>query len=119
VTAVTVSGYRHRARLLAGAGGRWGTVKPAGPPADSSGVTTLQHAPDWKVTAGYRVMLALGWASLTMALGVAAAALMLGLASGWWVAGVLALVALGTTTFLPEPVPVDMIIGGRNHVGPR
>jgi hypothetical protein len=82
-------------------------------------VTTLQHAPDWKVTALYRVMLALGWASLAMALGTASAALMLGLASVWWIAGLLALVALGTTTFLPEPVPADMITGGRNQVGPR
>jgi hypothetical protein len=82
-------------------------------------VTTLEHAPDWKVTAAYRVMLVLGWASLAMALGVGAATLVLGVASGWWVAGVLAFVALVTTTFLPEPVPADMITGGRNRVDPR
>jgi hypothetical protein len=82
-------------------------------------VTTLQRAPDWKVTAGYRVMLALGWASLAMALGVAWAAFVLGIASVWWIAGLFAFAALGTTTFLPEPVPADMITGGRNQVGPR
>jgi ABC-type spermidine/putrescine transport system permease subunit I len=82
-------------------------------------VTTLHHAPDWKVTTGYRVMLAIGWAAVVLALYVAVVALVLGLPSAWWIAGALALTALGTVVFLPEPVPAEMIVGGRNHIDPR
>ena len=118
MTTATVPGHRGPGPWPALPSGRR-TVKRGRRDADSSGVTTLQHASDWKVTAGYRVMLAFGWASLALALGVAAAALVLGIPSVWWIAGLLALAALGTTTFLPEPVPADMITGGRNRLDPR
>jgi ABC-type spermidine/putrescine transport system permease subunit I len=82
-------------------------------------VTTVDHAPDWKVTVGYRVMLAVGWGSLILAAYVAVVAVVLGLPTAWWIAGGLALGAIGTVVFLPEPVPAEMIVGGRNHIDPR
>jgi ABC-type spermidine/putrescine transport system permease subunit I len=82
-------------------------------------VTTLHHAPDWKVTTGYRVLLVVGWSAFALALYVAVVALALGLPSAWWIAGALALTALGTVVFLPEPVPAEMIVGGRNRIDSR
>jgi ABC-type spermidine/putrescine transport system permease subunit I len=82
-------------------------------------VTTFERAQDWKVTAGYRIMLAFGWSALALAAYVAVVALVLGLPVAWWIAGGLALAAIVTVVFLPEPVPAEMIVGGRNRIDPR
>lgn len=94
-------------------------LNPGLPDADSGGVTVLPHTPDWKVTTGYRIMLAMGWSAFAFSLYVAVVAIVLGLAAAWWVAGGLALVAIATVAFLPEPVPAEMIVGGRNRIDPR
>lgn len=78
--------------------------------------TTVARAPDWKVTPGYRLLLVAGWGVLALALLGMAAALTLGVPGGWWMAAGLALLVLLLVTFLPEPVPTEMITGRRNHI---
>jgi hypothetical protein len=82
-------------------------------------VTVLDRAPDWKVTTGYRVMLAVGWSAFILALYLAVVAFVLSFAAVWWIAGGFAVLALVTSVMLPEPVPAEMITGGRNHIDGR
>ena len=82
-------------------------------------VTTLDRAPDWQVTAGDRIMLALGWGALVPALYVAVVASVLGLPGAWWLAGGLAAASITTVVFLPEPVPAEMITGSHNRIDPQ
>jgi hypothetical protein len=83
-------------------------------------VTTLDHAPpDWKVTTGYRILLAAGWAALLLACSGALLAVLLRVPVAWWLAVGSALLAIGAAAFLPEPVPAEMITGNRNHIASR
>ena len=79
-------------------------------------MTVLDRAPDWKVTTGYRVMLALGWSAFILAVYLAVVAAVLGFPTVWWIAGGFAVLALGTSAFLPEPVGSEIVTGGRNHI---
>ncbi len=76
----------------------------------------VERAPDWKVTAGYRLLLLAGWGTLALAVFGAALALALDAPGGWWMAAGLALLALLVTALLPEPIPTEMITGRRNHI---
>ena len=82
-------------------------------------MTVLDRAPDWKVTTGYRVMLAAGWSAFILAVYLGVVATVLGFPTVWWVAGGFAVLALITVAFLPEPVPAEMITGGRNRIDGR
>ncbi len=82
-------------------------------------MTVLQRAPDWKVTTGYRVMLVIGWSAFILAAYLAVVAAVLEFPAVWWIAGGFAVMALMTVTFLPEPVPAEMITGGRNQIDAR
>ena len=82
-------------------------------------MTVLEHVPDWKVTTGYRVMLAAGWSLFVLAAYLGVVATVLGLPAIWWIAGAFAVLALITVAFLPEPVPAEMITGGRNRIDGR
>ena len=74
---------------------------------------------DWKVTAGYRIVLRLGWAVMVFAVYLAGAAAVLDSSSVWWVVAGLAIGALGLVAILPEPVPRDQLVGRRNSVDTR
>ncbi len=82
-------------------------------------MTVLDRAPDWKVTTGYRVMLAVGWGAFMLAAYLAVVAAVLEFPEVWWVAGGFAAIALLTSALLPEPVPSKMITGARNHIDGR
>jgi hypothetical protein len=82
-------------------------------------VTTADFARDWKVTTGYRVLLKVAWVLVMMAITVAVLAAVDGVSAGWWAAAGLALLALIVGGLLPEPLPAEMITGGRNHVDCR
>jgi ABC-type spermidine/putrescine transport system permease subunit I len=82
-------------------------------------VTTADRAADWKVTAGYRFLLKLGWAVLALAAYGVVVALILGVPGAWWMAAGLAVLALLVVGFLPEPVPSEMITGRRTRIDTR
>ena len=82
-------------------------------------MTVLEHVPDWKVTTGYRVMLAAGWSLFILATYLGVVATVLGFPTIWWVAGAFAVLALIVVALLPEPVPAEMITGGRNRIDGR
>ncbi len=77
---------------------------------------TVARAPDWKVTAGYRLLLRAGWGVLALAVHGVVLALALGVLGAWWMAAGLALLALLVVALLPEPIPAEMITGRRNHI---
>jgi hypothetical protein len=77
---------------------------------------TVARAPDWKVTAGYRLLLRAGWGVLTLAAYGVVLGLAWGAAGAWWMAAGLALLAWLVAALLPEPVPTEMITGRRNHI---
>ena len=74
---------------------------------------------DWKVTAGYRIVLRLGWAVMVFAVYLAGAAAVLDSSSVWWMVAGLATGALGLVAVLPEPVPRDQLVGRRTSVDTR
>lgn len=77
---------------------------------------TVPRAPDWKVTAGYCLLLRAGWGVLALAVYGVVLALALGASGAWWMAAGLALLALLVVALLPEPVPTEMITGRRNRI---
>lgn len=77
---------------------------------------TATHAPDWKVTTGYRLLLRAGWGALALAVYGVVLAVGLGVARAWWMAAGLAAVALLVVMILPEPVPAEMITGRKNRI---
>jgi len=84
-------------------------------------MTTADHAEgrpltDWKVTTGYRVLIKVGWTAVGFALYGAAVAVVVGIDSAWWIAAGMAAFALLVGVFMPEPVPRELITGGRNHI---
>ena len=82
-------------------------------------MTVLDSTPDWKVTTGYRIMLAAGWSAFVLAAYLAVVASVLSFPVVWWVAGGFATLALAMSVLLPEPVPAEMITGSRNHIDGR
>ncbi len=78
--------------------------------------TSVQR--DWKVTTGYRIMLRIGWAAISMAIYFAAVAAVLDLMSVWWIVVGLAVGVMLLVSVLPEPVPRDLLIGPRTWVDP-
>ncbi len=77
---------------------------------------TATRALDWKVTTGYRWLLRAGWGALALAVYGVVLALALGAPEAWWMAAGLASLALLVVMVLPEPVPAEMITGGKNHI---
>ncbi|MBU1866087.1 MAG: hypothetical protein KKE89_06700 [Actinobacteria bacterium] len=71
---------------------------------------------DWKVTAGYRVLIKVGWAAIALALYGATVAVVVGIDSAWWITAGLSAFALLVGIFMPAPVPRELIIGGRNRI---
>ena len=87
-------------------------------------MTTADHLvgrppTDWKVTTGYRVLMKVGWLAIGLALYGAAVAVVVGIPEAWWVTFGMACVALIVSVVMPEPVPREMITGGRNHIDGR
>jgi len=82
-------------------------------------VTTVDHAPDWKVTTGYRILLRVAWVLAVSSILLAVVAALDGLAIGWWAAAGLAALALLLGAMLPEPLPAEMITGNHNHIDVR
>jgi len=87
-------------------------------------MTTADHlagrAPrDWKVTAGYRVLIKVGWVAVGFALYGAAVAVVVGIEEAWWMAAGMAGFALLVGVLMPAPVPRELITGGRNHIDAR
>jgi len=78
--------------------------------------TTATRTPDWKVTTGYRLLLRAGWGALALAVYGVVLALALGAPEAWWMAAGLASLALLVVMILPEPVPAEMITGGKNRI---
>jgi len=78
--------------------------------------TSVQR--DWKVTTGYRIMLKIGWAAISMAIYFAAVAAVLDSMSVWWIVAGLALGVMLLVSALPEPIPRDFLIGSRKWVDP-
>lgn len=74
-------------------------------------MTTVDRAADWKVTAGYRMLLRVGWGVFALALHGVVVALVVGAAGAWWMAAGLALLTLVVVALLPEPVPAGMLVG--------
>ena len=72
--------------------------------------------PDWKVTAGYRVLIKIGWALTALAIYLAGAASFLDAVAMWWVVAGLAGAAILVGLLLPEPIPRDLITGPRNRI---
>ena len=79
-------------------------------------MTTQTHTPDWKVTAGYRVLIRVGWVAIILAVYLAALALIFGSSRAWWMVVALAASAVLAGLLLPEPVPRDMLNGSRTMV---
>jgi hypothetical protein len=84
-------------------------------------MTTLDAAAaarrDWKVTPGYRVLIKVGWLAFALAVYGAGVAVVVGMPAAWWVAAGMGAVALLVAVLIPAPVPRDLIVGGRNHIG--
>ena len=72
---------------------------------------TTQVQRDWKVTASYRNLLRIGWATIFVAIYLAAAAAVLDSMSVWWIVVGLAVGVLLLVSALPEPIPSDFITG--------
>ena len=72
---------------------------------------TTQVQRDWKVTAGYRNLLRIGWAIILVAIYFATAAAVLDSMSVWWIVAGLAVAVLLLMSVLPEPLPRDFITG--------
>jgi len=79
---------------------------------------TTRVLPDWKVTTGYRIMLRIGWAAISMAIYLGGAAALLDSMRVWWIVVGLALAVMLLVSVLPEPVPHDLLTGPRNRVDP-
>jgi len=77
---------------------------------------TTQVQRDWKVTASYRNLLRIGWATISVAVYLAAAAAVLDSISVWWIVVGLAVAVLLLMSVLPEPIPRDFITGTGNSV---
>jgi len=91
---------------------------------DSRVMTTADHVAgrpltDWKVTTGHRVLVRVGWLAIGLALYGAAVAVVVGIPEAWWVTVGMAVVALVISVVMPEPVPRELITGGRNHIDGR
>jgi len=87
-------------------------------------MTTADHVAgrvprDWKVTAGYRVLIKVGWVAVGFALYGAAVAVVVGIEEAWWMAAGMAGFALLVGVLMPAPVPRELITGGRNHIDAR
>ena len=87
-------------------------------------MTTADHVAgrvprDWKVTAGYRVLIKVGWIAVGFALYGAAVAVVVGIEEAWWMAAGMAGFALLVGVLMPAPVPRELITGGRNHIDAR
>jgi hypothetical protein len=73
-------------------------------------------APDWKVTAGHRVLVKVGWGLTVLAVYLGAAAVVIDLDQAWWAVAALATAAILMGLMLPEPVPREMLTGHRTRV---
>ena len=82
-------------------------------------MTTVERATDWKVTAGYRVLLRVGWGACALAAYGAIVALVVGAAGAWWMSAGLALFALLIVALLPEPIPAELIVARRTRLDTR
>ena len=87
-------------------------------------MTTADHVAgrvprDWKVTAGYRVLIKVGWIAVGFALYGAAVAVVVGIEEAWWMAAGMAGFALLVGVLMPAPVPRELITGGRNQIDGR
>ena len=82
-------------------------------------MTTVDHARDWKVTAGYRILLRVAWLLAVSSILLAVVAALDNLVVGWWAAAGLAALALFLGAILPEPLPVEMITGNNNLIDGR
>ena len=82
-------------------------------------MTTISHDRDWKVTAGYRMLLRMAWGLVALAVYGGVMAVVAGVVDAWWMAAGAAGLALLVGAFLPEPVPAEMLTGGRNHIDSR
>lgn len=72
--------------------------------------TVTRRLPDWKTTAGYRILVAAAWGVIALAVFFGVVGSMFQSGAVWLLVAGLAVVVILVVLLLPEPVPHDMLI---------